>query len=512
MRKLLKTTLLLIVCFAIVLLTPTALAQDTLPADTAPADVPAALTTTQAAGDATAHDDGHGHDPFVPPLFMTAPFVLLLLAIALLPLIPATAHWWHKNRNKFIVAVILGVLTLLYYQFRGVGVVHGEHLTEPGTPTVLSVLHHAILAEYIPFIILLFSLYTISGGIVVRGDLRATPLTNATFLGMGALAASFVGTTGASMLLIRPLLQTNRERKRVAHTVVFFIFLVSNIGGCLLPIGDPPLFLGYLRGVPFWWTANLWKEWLFCCVALLVIYYIWDTWAYSKEQPLEKTLDQRMIEPLRIEGALNFVWLAGVVAAVALVVPGKSVFGLFEAKEYYREAIMLALVGLAWATTPAENRKRNEFDFGAILEVAALFIGIFVTMQVPLEILSVKGPALGLTSPSQFFWATGTLSSFLDNAPTYVVFFQTANSMTHAAGPGILQLLDGNFIREDLLVAISLGAVFMGANTYIGNGPNFMVKSIAESAGVKMPSFFGYMAYSVCILVPLFVVVMVLFL
>lgn len=441
------------------------------------------------------------------------PFVAILLCIAILPLIPSVAHWWHHNSNKLIVAAVLAAVTLVYYLLRGTGFGHGEHAVGPGVPAVLKVLQHAVLDEYIPFIILLFSLYTICGGIILRGDLRATPRANSMFLLTGAVLASFVGTTGASMLLIRPLLQTNKERKYVKHTVIFFIFLVSNIGGCLLPVGDPPLFLGYLKGVPFLWTLHLWKEWAFCCFVLLVIYYAWDSYLYRKEPPLEHMLDQTQVQPLRMNGGLNFVWLLGVVLAVALMVPGKKLLGTdFTVPDYLREGVLLGFVLLAWVTSSAQVRKDNEFNFGAIVEVAVLFIGIFITMQAPIEILQISGPKLGMDSAAKFFWATGSLSSFLDNAPTYVVFFSTANAMTHAAGPGILQLMDGNFIRFDLLAGISLGAVFMGANTYIGNGPNFMVKSIAESSGVRMPSFFGYMLYSIGILIPLFFAVMFVFL
>jgi Na+/H+ antiporter NhaD/arsenite permease-like protein len=441
------------------------------------------------------------------------PFVLILLCIAVLPLIPAVAHWWHKNTNKLIISLVLSGVTILYYLLRGTGFGQGEHAAPAGLPTVLRVLDHAVLGEYIPFMVLLFSLYTICGGIQLTGDLRATPLANSAFLLTGALLASLVGTTGASMLLIRPLLQTNRERRYVKHTVIFFIFLVSNIGGCLLPVGDPPLFLGYLKGVPFPWTLTLWKEWLFCTAILLVIYYAWDSYYHAKEPPLEHMLDETRIEPLRLRGCLNFIWLVGVVLAVALIIPGKPLLatGLIM-QNFFREVVMLCFVAAAWFTSSARIRKENGFEFGAIIEVAVLFIGIFITMQAPVEILKIQGPGLPLHSPSRFFWAAGGLSSFLDNAPTYVVFFETANSLTHSAGPGILQLLDGNYIREDLLVGISLGAVFMGANTYIGNGPNFMVKSIAEASGVRMPSFFGYMLYSIGILIPLFLLVMFVFL
>jgi Na+/H+ antiporter NhaD/arsenite permease-like protein len=473
---------------------------------------PAAAHPT-APGQATpAHDgaehegtpEGHG---YCPSLVAILPFVAILLSIALLPLIPSVEHWWHHNRNKLIISAILTVVTLVYYFFRK----HGFH-TEAGFPSVVKVLQHAVLADYVPFIILLLSLYTISGGIQLRGDLRARPFTNVAFLGLGAILASIIGTTGASMLLIRPLLQTNSERKHVRHTVIFFIFLVSNIGGCLLPTGDPPLFMGYLRGVPFLWTLGLWKEWLFTCCLLLVIYWIWDSVVYRKETEEDRWKDRTHIEPLRVAGGLNFVWLVGVVAAVGLMVPNEKFLGTsFVVPTYLREGVLLVLVIFGWISSSPAVRKANSFDFQAIAEVAALFIGIFITMQVPIEILRAKGPSLGLAKPWEFFWATGTLSSFLDNTPTYVVYFETANSMTHAAGAGIMHLLDGNYVRESLLVAISLGSVFMGANTYIGNAPNFMVKSIAEQSGIKMPSFFGYMFYSVGILVPLFLLVMVIF-
>lgn len=487
-------------------------------AQTLPASAP---TATATAPDVAAHTDqapasspaAHHAAAQMPSLVATIPFITILLCIALLPLIPQAAHWWHPNRNKFLVAAVLSVIVLGYYFTRSTGLKHeGGHLTDPGWPTTMQVIRHAVLDEYIPFIVLLFSLYTISGGIALRGDLRAKPSVNVAFLGIGALLASFIGTTGASMVLIRPLLQTNKERHYVTHTVVFFIFLVSNIGGCLLPIGDPPLFLGYLRGVPFLWTFRLVIEWAFCVVLMLAIYYVWDARLYQKEPAADHMLDETRIEPLSLRGVLNVVWLLGVVLAVALLVPDKPFLGkFFVVPNYLREVVQLVFVGLAWITTSAQIRKDNEFNFFAIGEVAVLFIGIFITMQAPIEILKIKGPELGLTTPVSFFWATGILSSFLDNAPTYAVFFETANSLTNAPGPGIIKLLDGSYMRENLLIAISLGAVFMGANTYIGNGPNFMVKSIAEQSGVKMPSFFGYMLYSVGILVPVFVLVTILF-
>ncbi|HEY3245734.1 MAG TPA: sodium:proton antiporter [Phycisphaerae bacterium] len=434
------------------------------------------------------------------PLWSIIPFAGILLGIALLPLVPRTQHWWEHNRNKLVVALTVASAMLLYY------------LWADGVSGAIAVLHRAVLDEYVPFMMLLFSLYVISGGISLRGDLPAHPATNTAFLAAGSLIASVVGTTGASMLLIRPLLQTNSERRHVSHTVIFFIFLVSNVGGCLLPIGDPPLFLGYLKGVPFTWTLGLWKEWAFCTAILLAIYYLWDLRAYRTEAPRDISRDEAVRVPLVLRGKINFIWLAGVVLCVAFVDPHNPL-PLVGRKPplLTREVFMLAFVGLSLITTPAGVRAANRFNYVAILEVAALFIGIFIAMQAPIEILNARGPELGLKHPWQFFWATGILSSFLDNAPTYVVFFETADALTHAPGPGVMQLLAGQFIREDLLVAISLGAVFMGANSYIGNGPNFMVKSIAEQAGVRMPSFFGYMLYSSFILLPVFVLVTLLF-
>jgi Na+/H+ antiporter NhaD/arsenite permease-like protein len=360
---------------------------------------------------------------------------------------------------------------------------------------------------------LLFSLYTISGGIRIGGDIPAGPRTNTTVLAIGGLLASFVGTTGASMLLIRPLLRANENRRHVVHTVVFFIFIVSNIGGCLLPIGDPPLFIGYLRGVPFLWTLQLWSAWAFMMAALLTFYYVWDSAAWKREPAAKMTRPAAPAETLHLDGGLNFLWLFLVIACVGLFDPAKPFLGTnFTPPVLLREVLLFILVGVSWLTTPSGLRQANRFNFTAIAEVACLFIGIFLTMQIPMEILNARGEDLRLTHPWQFFWATGILSSFLDNAPTYLVFFQTANALTRDPAVGVLTLMGGDFIREDLLRAISLGAVFMGANTYIGNGPNFMVKAIAEQAGIRMPTFLGYMFYSIVILVPLFIVVALLFL
>jgi len=345
--------------------------------------------------------------------------------------------------------------------------------------------------DYVSFLILLGSLFVISGGILVTGDIEATPRVNTVFLAIGAVLANFIGTTGASMLLIRPLLSTNQERKRVAHTVVFFIFVVSNVGGLLTPLGDPPLFLGYLRGVPFTWTLRLLPHWLLVNALLLVVYYFWDTREHARETAQAIARDEAEIQPIRVAGKRNLLLLLGVVASVAwLHAP-------------WREIVMVALAAVSLWGTPKPVREANRFTFQAILEVAALFLGIFLTMLPALDILHARGASLGLTEPWHFFWAAGSLSSFLDNAPTYLTFLAVAQSLGRA--PEVVG------VPHDLLAAISAGAVFMGANTYIGNGPNFMVRAIAEERGVKMPSFGGYMLYSGAVLIPCFVLVTLIF-
>ena len=342
----------------------------------------------------------------------------------------------------------------------------------------------------------------------IEGDLEATPTVNAAFIGLGALAASFIGTTGAAMLLIRPLLETNRQRRHTVHTVVFFIFLVCNCGGCLLPIGDPPLFLGYLEGVHFFWTLSLWKEWAFVNAVVLAMYWIWDTLlAYPRESLSDRYSDVGTAGQLRISGLWpNALLMAGVIAAVALLDPSKPLPGTdWHPWIYLREVTLLTLVGLSLLLGSAEIRRRNGFSYFAILEVVALFVGIFICMQPALAILNERGGELGITSPMAFFWVTGGLSAVLDNAPTYLVFFKTAPAL-----PPTDTVVAG--VDAGRLTAISLGAVFLGAMTYIGNGPNFMVKAIAEQAGVRMPSFFGYILYSVGVLLPVLALTALLFL
>jgi Na+/H+ antiporter NhaD/arsenite permease-like protein len=405
------------------------------------------------------------------PLYTVVPFLVMLLAIAVCPLL--VPHWWESNRNKIVVACVLGLPVIGVYALR-----HPHVLLETAE-------------EYISFMLLLTALYVIAGGIRLSGDLEATPLVNTTFLATGSVLASFLGTTGASMLLIRPVLQTNRQRTRITHTVIFFIFLVSNIGGLLTPLGDPPLFLGYLEGVPFTWTLRLLPHWVFTVAVLLLAYFVWDSIAYGWEPALVLVRDEAERRPLRLAGTLNFVWLGGVVLGVAFL------------HAPWREALILALTGLSLWQTPRAVHHANEFSHRPMVEVAVLFLGIFVTMMPALEILRTRGGELGAREPWHFFWAAGALSSFLDNAPTYLTFL--------ALGQGMSLADEVVGVPHTILAAISVGAVFMGANTYIGNAPNFMVKAIAEASRVRMPSFFGYMLYSGAILLPVFLAITWLF-
>ncbi len=422
------------------------------------------------------------------PLWSVAPFALLLVAIAVVPLV--APGFWEKQRNKALVALALSVPAVV--------------LVARHDPAALARAAH----EYVAFIVLLGALFLISGGVVVRGTPSGTPGVNALLLAGGAVLASIVGTTGASMLLIRPLLRANVVRRRVAHVVVFFIFLVANAGGLLTPVGDPPLFLGFLRGVPFLWPLRLAGQWLFVVGVVLVIFYVVDSTIFRRED-LERPgdLDELAVaheQPLSVAGAHNLLLLLAVVtllvAAGTLPLPAGTA-----------EVGLVVIAAGAWFTTPAALRRENDFTFGPILEVAILFAGIFATMIPALAILNARGAALGLTSRWHFFWATGALSSFLDNAPTYLAFASVASALCGTDGAN-LGLLAAHGQGGELLRAIALGSVLMGANTYVGNGPNFMVKSIAEESGVRMPGFFGYMAWSGAVLIPVFAAVTWLFL
>lgn len=439
------------------------------------------------------------------PLASALPFVALLAAIAVLPLL--APKWWHPNRNKAIVALAVSLPVL--WQL-------GIALGEPGRAALADKIH-----DYLGFIIVIGALFVITGGIHVQGSLSATPLMNTATLGLGAVLANLLGTTGASVLLIRPLLRANKRRQRTAHIVVFFIFLVANCGGLLTPVGDPPLLLGFLKGVPFEWTLRLWPQWLTMTASLLVIFNLWDQWALAREARTrpDSQFEQVMIhEPLRVRGAASVAALSAVL--LTIIAAGKAAAAGRPWTGGTQEAILVAFTLTAYGATPSENRERNAFTFGPIVEVAVLFAGIFVTMAPLLEILNawshgartVLGMRFGVTQPWEFFWTAGALSSVLDNAPTYLAFVASAAGLEGVSPQGRFigaLALDSGAAR--LLAAISTGAVFMGANTYIGNAPNFMVKAIAEEHGIKMPSFFGYMAYSGGILLPLFVVITLVF-
>lgn len=428
-----------------------------------------------------------------------APFVLLLLSIALLPLI--VPHWWESNLNKGIISALFGLPVGVY-----IFVLDGHRLIETGI-------------EYVAFIVLLAALFIISGGIYLRGSLMGIPSVNTAVLGTGAILANIFGTTGASMLLVRPILRANEQRRHKVHILVFFIFVVSNIGGLLTPLGDPPLFLGFLRGVPFEWTFKLLPHWLLMNTALLIAFYLWDRRRFRAEgvaNPWALPKEGQAREGLGVEGKANFLLLLGVLA-VAFVVGrfGEEIGLQSEHARKGAQAIgMGCLAVLSMLVTGTETRVANRFTFQPIVEVAVLFAGIFATMIPALAILEARGGQLGLEQPWQFFWVTGALSSVLDNAPTYLTFATTASGLMGTEAIHLNQLLQatkGSIRGDMLLTAISVGAVSMGANTYIGNGPNFMVKAIAEEAGIKMPSFFGYVKYSIGILLPLFMLVTFVF-
>jgi len=434
---------------------------------------------------------GHTEIIHLIPLWSLIPFIVMLLLIAIGPLF--FHHWWENNNNKLLASLVLGIPTAIWLVMQNMT---GE-------------LIHQVVFDYVPFIILLGSLFVITGGIHLCGDLAAKPKTNLTFLGIGAILASFMGTTGAAMLLIRPVIKTNSQRKFKLHTILFFIAIVANCGGLLTPLGDPPLFLLYLRGAPFDWFFNLYGEWLFVNAALLTLYFIFDSYYYKKEHPADIAFDNTAIKPLKLQGKLNFICLLGVIASVAFL--NSNYIPAIEEYHYLgfiREAAMLLCAGLSLGLTPTVIRKANVFTWGPILEVAFLFLGIFITMVPALLYLKANASSFGIDSPWQFYYATGFLSAFLDNAPTAVSFYELAGGLA-SAHEGFL-VAD---ISEMLLVAISLGAVFFGAMTYIGNGPNFMVKAIAEENKIPMPSFFGYMfKFSLVVLLPVYIIAQLIFL
>ncbi len=445
------------------------------------------------------------------PLWSVLPFVGILLSIAIFPLI--APRFWHHHFPKisFAWAVIFAIPFLFIYKS------HAFHE-----------IVHIYLIDYIPFIILLWSLFTIAGGVLVRGTLKGTPGVNVLIILIGTLLASWIGTTGAAMVMIRPLLRANVHRKHKAHLVVFFIFLAANIGGSLTPIGDPPLFLGFIHGVNFFWTFSLFPEMAMVVAILLVLLFVMDSYYYRKENVAGFPEEEQI--PIRVEGAFNFIFLLGVVGGVifsGLVEIGDfTLLGVHMKYQNVVRDLWLVFMGLlSLYFTSRKIREDNEFTWFPIKEVAYLFAGIFMTIIPALAILqSGEKGAMAFVirlveEPYHYFWTTGILSSFLDNAPTYLTFFNSALGKLDLTEAMISQAFDAGAISAqypqfiEFLTAISLGAVFMGANTYIGNAPNFMVKSIAEESGINMPSFFGYMIkYSIPILFPIFIAVTLIFL
>lgn len=423
------------------------------------------------------------------PLLSILPFVLMLLSIALFPLF--WNHFWEKNINKLYIALVLSIPVIIYLL--------ANNLSEE--------LLHTIVFDYVPFLVLLGALFTITGGILLTGDIEAKPSINTLFLGIGAVLASFMGTTGAAMLLIRPVIQTNKERTFKVHTILFFIGIVANCGGLLTPLGDPPLFMMYLRGAHFTWFLHLIPEWFFTNALLLLIYFFVDRYYYKKEPTSAIIRDETNIRPIKIQGKQNFIFLIGVVLAVAFI--NEQYLSFISLNPYFkflREIVIVLMAVLSLQFTPKLLRTSNNFTWHPILEVAYLFLGIFITMVPALLYLEVNAKHLGVQSISQFYYYTGLLSSFLDNTPTAVTFHSLALGLGITSG----NLVAG--IPEILLKGISTGAVFFGSMTYIGNGPNFMVKAVAEENNIKMPDFFSYIyKFSLIILLPIFIIIQLLF-
>ena len=443
------------------------------------------------------------------PLWSCIPFVGMLLCIAICPLV--IGEWWdaHKQYGVLFWSLLFIIPFCVAYGWN-VGI---EQVAE------------SIVGDYLPFIVLLFGLFCVAGNICLEGDLVGSPKVNVILLLIGTLLSSWIGTTGASMVMIRPIIRANKWRSRKTQIVVFFIFLVSNIGGCLTPFGDPPILMGFMRGVPFFWSLKIMPVFIVNVIILLIVFYILDRRAYRKDlaQGNRPEINAEKSH-IRLLGAHNIIFIAMIVGAVILSgeLPSLPLFQGADGEtlgihiigeatltfpDIIEVAIILVAAFLSFKTTPKQVRLNNHFTWDAIKEVVILFIGIFITMIPALLILKSKGAELGLTQPWELFWATGALSSFLDNTPTYLVFLTTAGTL--GATEGIVTAV--GTIAPKMLLAVSCGAVFMGANTYIGNAPNFMVKSIAEENGIKMPSFFGYMGWSLAFLIPTFLVDMLIF-
>lgn len=427
------------------------------------------------------------------PSWMLIPFVVMLLCIAVLPLIPKVGEWWEENKNKLIVSLALGIPVGIWLCINGLS----------------HELMHQMIYDYVPFILLLTALFVTTGGICIKGDLKATPFTNTIILAIGWALASFMGTTGAAMLLIRLLINTNEQRNYKVHTILFFIAIVANCGGLLSPLGDPPLFLLFQKGASFtWWLQNMTGEWAVTGILLLAIYFIMDTYFYRKESTVNLIADIHESKKISISGLINIFWLVCVIASTMFInktyIPAMGAEHAPWYLKLLREWAFIIIIAGSWFTTKRETRIANSYSWVPILEVACVFLGIFATMTPALMYLEQMKESIQevLSEPWQYVYCTGMLSAFLDNAPTAMVF----NSMAPSS-PIIEGLANDAFLK-----AISMGAVFFGALTYIGNGPNFMVKSIAEQSGIKMPSFFGYMIkFSLIILLPIYIIVQLIF-
>ncbi|MFC1618717.1 sodium:proton antiporter [Candidatus Neomarinimicrobiota bacterium] len=468
-----------------------------------------ALAVASSGGEASGEHLGQ-----ILPLWSIFPFIGILLSIAIFPLV--APEFWHHHFPKISAfwALVFAVPFLIVYK--------GAAFYE---------IMHIILVDYVPFIIVLWGLFTVGGGIVLKGRLVGTPAVNVILLLVGTILASWAGTTGAAMLLIRPVIRANAWRKKKMHIIIFFIFLVANIGGSLTPLGDPPLLLGFFHGVPFFWTLRLIVPMSFLAVILLVIFYLLDSYFMRKDGVAPPQTGER--DPIRLEGVHNFLFLGGILFFVLLSgmldLREVNILGVHIPQQDILRVLGIILMGLlSLRTTSWELRRANDFTWFPIQEVAYLFAGIFITIVPALAILKAGSEGAlafiinNVEKPWHYFWVTGSLSSFLDNAPTYLTFFNTALGKLHLTESEVSLFLAGSSTGgellsnlqafEQLLVAVSLGAVFMGANTYIGNAPNFMVRSIAEENKIKMPSFFGYMFWSMCILMPIFILITFIFL
>jgi Na+/H+ antiporter NhaD/arsenite permease-like protein len=428
------------------------------------------------------------------PLLTLIPFALILLAIAVMPV--KFEKFWEDNINKLYVALALSIPILIWLLANGM--VHE--------------LEHALLYDYIPFIVLLGALFIVTGGILIEGNVRALPSVNTAIIAMGGVFASFMGTTGAAMLLIRPLIRANTSRKYKVHTILFFIAIAANVGGLLTPIGDPPLFMMYLRGAPFEWFFNLTPEWAITMGILLTIYFFTDKYYIKKESPEAIEIDKRIYRKFRVRGWMNFIWLLGVVLSVALI-NENVITGVENPKilPWMRNLVIIIFALLSLLFTKKTTRRRNYYSWHPIIEVAYLFLGIFITMIPCLLYLETHAASIGIDTPVLFYYATGGLSSFLDNTPTAMTFHSLAKGLVETGQISAAGTLVAG-IPELFMKSIATSAVFFGAMTYIGNGPNFMVKSIAQNYHIKMPEFFAYMfKFSLIILLPVFILVEVLF-